>query len=84
MFSLTTQCNNNPTKIDKIHSVGVFSGWDYAIGEEKVELKLGETYLLGAHKESNGNSIRTYYLQNENEVKKMISDDKVVFLLKIK
>ncbi|KRF60649.1 hypothetical protein ASG99_26180 [Bacillus sp. Soil768D1] len=73
-----------PQKIDKIHSVGVFSGWDYAIGEDKVELKLGETYLLGAYRESNGNSIRTYNLQDENEVKKMISDDKIVFLLKIK
>ncbi|MEK4534547.1 hypothetical protein NST21_04195 [Peribacillus sp. FSL K6-1552] len=73
-----------PQKIDKIHSVDVFSGWDYAIGEDKVELKLGETYLLGAYRESNGNSIRTYNLQDENEVKKMISDDKIVFLLKIK
>ncbi|MBK5445006.1 MULTISPECIES: hypothetical protein [unclassified Peribacillus] len=73
-----------PQKIDKIHSVGVFSRWDYAIGEDKVELKLGETYLLGAYRESNGNSIRTYNLQDENEVKKMISDDKIVFLLKIK
>ncbi|MFF2291245.1 hypothetical protein [Peribacillus butanolivorans] len=73
-----------PQKIDKIHSVGVFSGWDYAIGEDKVELKLGETYLLGAYRESNGNSIRTYNLHDENEVKKMISDDKIVFLLKIK
>ncbi|KQU21867.1 hypothetical protein ASG65_21440 [Bacillus sp. Leaf13] len=73
-----------PQKIDKIHSVGVFSGWDYSIGEDKVELKLGETYLLGAYRESNGNSIRTYNLQDENEVKKMISDDKIVFLLKIK
>ncbi|MFB7642643.1 hypothetical protein [Peribacillus butanolivorans] len=73
-----------PQTIDKIHSVGVFSGWDYAIGKDKVELKLGETYLLGAYRESNGNSIRTYNLQDENEVKKMISDDKIVFLLKIK
>lgn len=73
-----------PQKIDKIHSVGVFSGWDYAIGEGKVELKLGETYLLGAYRESKGNSIRTYDLQDENEVKKMIKNDSIVFLLKIK
>lgn len=73
-----------PQKIDKIHSVGVFSGWDYAIGEGKVDLKFGETYLLGAYRESKGNSIRTYDLQDENEVKKMIKDDSIVFLLKIK
>ncbi|MFJ7994791.1 hypothetical protein ACIQY5_21970 [Peribacillus frigoritolerans] len=82
-FLYSPNATTTPQKIDKIHS-GVFSGWDYAIGEEKVELKLGKTYLLGAYRESNGNSIRTYNLQNENEVKKMISNDKVVFLLKIK
>ncbi|MFD9628272.1 hypothetical protein [Peribacillus muralis] len=74
----------SPQKIDKIHSDGVFSGWDYAIGEDKLELKLGHTYLLGAYRESTGNSIRTYDLQDENEVKKMISDDRIVCLLKIK
>ncbi|MGG4267324.1 hypothetical protein [Peribacillus simplex] len=73
-----------PQKIEKIHSVGVFSGWDYAIGEDKLELKLGKTYLLGAYRESKGNSIRTYDLQDEKEVKKMIKDDSIIFLLKIK
>ena len=74
-----------PQKLENIRSVGVFTGWDYAIEEEKeVELKVGETYLLGAYRVSKGNSIRTYDLHNENEVKKMISDDKIVFLLKIK
>ncbi|MDM5360737.1 hypothetical protein ABIE66_004793 [Peribacillus sp. B2I2] len=83
-FLYSPNTTTTPQKIDKIHSNGVFSGWDYAIGEEKVDLKLGETYLLGAYRESNGNSIRTYDLQDENEVKKMLNDDKVVFLLKIK
>jgi hypothetical protein len=83
-FLYAPNVTTTPQKIDKIHSVGVFSGWDYAIGEGKVELKLGETYLLGAYRESKGNSIRTYDLQDENEVKKMIKDDSIVFLLKIK
>ncbi|KWW21298.1 hypothetical protein AS888_17040 [Peribacillus simplex] len=73
-----------PQNIDKIHSDHVFTGWDYAVGEDKMTLKLGETYVLGAYRESDGNSIRTYNLLDENEVKKMISDDKIVFLLKMK
>ena len=80
-----TSASTPPQKLEKIRSVGVFTGWDYAIEEEKeVDLKVGETYLLGAYRVSKGNSIRTYYLQDEDEVKKMISDDKIVFLLKIK
>lgn len=72
------------TKIGKIPSINVFRGWDYAIDEEKQELKLGETYLLGAYRVSAGNSIRSYELQDEEQVKKMINDDSHVFLLKIK
>ncbi|MFJ3389184.1 hypothetical protein [Lysinibacillus sp. NPDC086135] len=74
----------NPIKIDKIQAAGSISGWDYAIGDETVKLKLNETYLLGVYRESNRNSIRTYDLQNENEVKKMINDDHLVYLLKLK
>ena len=79
-----TSASTPPQKIKNIRSVGVFTGWDYAIEGEKVKLKVGETYLLGAYRVSKGNSIRTYNLQDEDEVKKMISDDKIVFLLKIK
>ncbi len=61
-----------------------FSAWDYAIGDEKVELKLGETNLLGVYRQSPNNSIRTYDLQKEEQVEQMISEDDRVFLLKIK
>lgn len=74
----------NPIKIDKIPSDASISVWDYAIGDETVKLKLNETYLLGVYRESKGNSIRTYDLQDENEVKKMIQDDHLVYLLKLK
>lgn len=71
-------------KVGELPSVNVFRGWDSAIGEEEQELELGETYLLGAYRVSAGNSIRTYDLQDEEQVKKMINDDSHVFLLKIK
>ncbi|MGE7673515.1 hypothetical protein ACQKMV_08060 [Lysinibacillus sp. NPDC094403] len=73
-----------PQKIDKILSGGSISGWDYAIGDETVKLELNETYLLGVYRESKGVSMRTYDLQDENEVKKMIDDDHLVYLLKLK
>ncbi len=83
-FLYAPNVTSTPQNIDKIHSDHVISGWDYAVGEDKKEIKLGETYLLGAYRESNGNSMRTYNLQDDNEVKKMICDDKIVFLLKMK
>ena len=83
-FLYAPNITTTPHKIENIRSVGVFTGFDYSMEEEKVELKVGKTYLLGAYRVSKGNSIRTYNLQDENEVKKMISDDKIVFLLKIK
>ncbi|KOS64095.1 hypothetical protein AN161_04005 [Lysinibacillus sp. FJAT-14222] len=73
-----------PQKIDKIHSVGNISGWNYAIEDETVELELDETYLLGVYRESKGDSMRTYDFHDENEVKKMIDDDHLVYLLKLK
>ncbi|KOP69993.1 hypothetical protein AMS59_21990 [Lysinibacillus sp. FJAT-14745] len=73
-----------PQKIDKIQSVAGISGWDYAIGDKTVKLELNETYLLGVYRESKGDSMRTYDLQDENEVKKMIDDDHLVYLLKLK
>ncbi|MFJ7744648.1 hypothetical protein [Peribacillus sp. NPDC097295] len=83
-FLYAPNVNITPQEIENIRSVGVFTGWDYAIEEEKIALKEGKTQLLGAYRVSKGNSIRTYDLHEEHEVKKMIHDDKKVFLLKIK
>ncbi len=73
-----------PIKIDNIPSGASITGWENAIGDETVKLKLNETYLLGVYRESKGNSIRTYDLQDENAVKKMLHDDHLVYLLKLK
>ena len=74
----------DPQKTEKLLSSNVFSGWDYAMGEEKVQLEWGKTYLLGAYRVSKGSSITTYDLQDEEEVKNMIQDDRIDLLLKIK
>ncbi|MEY9973869.1 hypothetical protein ABH966_004269 [Lysinibacillus sp. RC46] len=74
-----------PQKIDKIQSTeGIVSGWYSALGDETVKLKLNETYVLAVYRESKGNSLQTYDLQDENEVKKMIDDVRLVYLLKLK
>lgn len=76
---------STPQKIDKVQSSeSSISGWYYAFEDETVKLKLNETYVLGVYRESKGNSLRTYSLQDENEVKKMITDDHLVYLLKLK
>lgn len=84
IFLYSPSAKTSMTKVGEIPSVNVFRGWDSAIGEEEQELELGETYLLGAYRVSAGDFIRTYDLQDEEEVKKMIDDDSHVFLLKIK
>lgn len=84
VFLYAPNVTTSPRKINKMHSVGMVSGWNYAIGKVKNKLKLGETYLLGVYRESHGGSIRTYNLQNNKEIKKIINEDSRVFLLKIK
>lgn len=56
----------------------------YAIGNEEVELQLGETKLLAAYRESERDSISTNDLQDEEVVNHMIEQDNMVLLLKIK
>lgn len=55
----------------------------YAISTEKVELPLGETKLLAVYRQVEGDTIRTFDLQNEAEVQNMIKEEGVVYLLKI-
>lgn len=62
----------------------VFTGSEYGIGNEEVELGLNETKILAAYRETESNSIRTVDLQDEESVKRMINQDDLVLLLKIK
>ena len=67
----------------KIDHSNAFYGWS-SIDDEKVKLEIGKTYTIGAYRVSSGHSIRTYNLQSEDEVKKMMKDDRTGFLLKVK
>lgn len=70
--------------IETLSFEGVFSNWDYAIGDGNVELQLNEPYTLAFYRQTSNNSIRSYDLANDNDIDQMINDDDVVFLLKIK
>jgi len=69
---------------DKIDDSNAFHGWESSINDENLKLEIGETYTLGAYRVSNGSSIRSYNLQIEDEVEKMMKDDRAGFLLKVK
>ncbi|MFZ3579741.1 hypothetical protein [Virgibacillus sp. DJP39] len=58
--------------------------WDYAIGKEEIKLKLGETKILAAYRETEGNSKRTLDLHDEKSVNRIIKQNKTVLLLKLK
>ena len=68
----------------KVDDSNAFHGWEASINDEKLKLEIGETYTLGAYRVSNGSSIRSYNLQSEDEVEKMMKDDRAGFLLKVK
>ena len=72
------------SQIDEISDVDSLISWDYAIGKEKVKLKLGDTKILAGYRVSNNNSIRTVDFQDEESVKRIIKKDETVILLKIK
>jgi len=72
-----------PEKIENFHSSGTFFGWEYALGDEPASLKTGETIILGAYRQSSGNSIQTYDLQSKKGLEEMVRDDRVVLVLKM-
>lgn len=60
------------------------STWDYAIGSEKVNLIDGEEKVLAVYRKGENQLRAAYNYQDHNSIKEMITDDKVVLLLKIK
>ncbi|WP_058308186.1 hypothetical protein [Gracilibacillus massiliensis] len=57
--------------------------WGYAT-EETINLEIGETKVLAGYRQATGNSIRTYGYQTEEDIERMIEEDSIVLLLKIK
>lgn len=57
--------------------------WQYGISEDEVTLEVGETKILAAYHGAD-HSTRTWDLQDTESVNKMIQQDSLVMLLKIK
>lgn len=84
VFLYGPSVRTHPEKIEKEAKSGVFRGSEYAIGNDKVELELGQTKILGIYRETEGSSMRTFDFQDEDSVNQMIQQDDEVLLLKIK
>lgn len=84
VFLYGPSASTQPSIIEKESKTEIFSSWDYAIGDEEVELELGETKILAAYRETENNSISTVDLQDEESINRMIQQDSMVLLLKVK
>lgn len=73
----------HPQIIPKVRGTGI-SSWLMAINEDELELPLGETKILAAHRNINSNLFKTLDLNNEDHLEKMINEDGILLLVKIK
>lgn len=74
----------SPHSVDqKIFLTDGISNWDYAIDTNQIGLASGEEKILAVYRQSAGN-IKAYSYQDAASIEKMIEDDAVVILLKIK
>ncbi|WP_085505335.1 hypothetical protein [Thalassobacillus devorans] len=61
------------------------SAWGYGLGDEKLELGLGETVTLGGYRQaSTKDSIKVQDFSSEASIEEMIDKDHLVLLLKMK
>ncbi|WP_085994305.1 hypothetical protein [Oceanobacillus senegalensis] len=84
VFLYGPDVRTEPSRIEKETKDDMLTSWDYAIGDEEVELALGETKILAVYRETEGNSIRTVDYQDKESLNNMIKQDDMVWLLKIR
>jgi hypothetical protein len=84
VFLYGPDVKSQPEKVEKEFNQDMLASWDYAIGEDEVELKLGEAMVLAAYRGTSGNSMRAIDFQDEESVNAIIEQGDTVLLLKIK
>ncbi|MFC5464181.1 hypothetical protein [Lederbergia graminis] len=84
LFLYGPNVRTHPTLIENEPKTDIFTAWDYAIGDEEVEIKMGETKVLAIYLESNNNFMRSLNLSDEESIKNIIKEHNTVLLLKIK
>ncbi|NCU16811.1 hypothetical protein [Pallidibacillus pasinlerensis] len=83
IFLYAPGVTTKPAPMEKFLLDDGVMGWDYTLADEKLELQLGEAYLLALVRESPDN-LEFYNIQDESEIEKMINETRGVLLLKIK
>lgn len=84
IFSYALRVSTKPHLIDNnLFIKNGISAWDFAINNKRVELEYGEEMLLAVYRQAE-KQMRTYDYKDLDSINKMISEDKTVFLLKIK
>jgi hypothetical protein len=73
-----------PERMEEEFNQDLVTAWDYAIGEDEVELQLGETKILAAYRGTTGNSMRVIDFQDEDSINYLIDHYETVLLMKIK
>lgn len=72
--NLPTISFNEDTKKNE-DKTDVFRSWSHAIGDEEVELEIGEEKTLAVYRETDSNSIQSVDFQNEDTINQMIEQD---------
>ncbi|RIW32005.1 hypothetical protein D3H55_14085 [Bacillus salacetis] len=73
-----------PEQVKTIFKQDMMTSGEYALGEDEVELNLGETKILAVYRGTSGNSMRTIDFQDEETIDYVIEHEDTVLLLKIK
>ncbi len=81
-FLFAPGVGSQPTEFDIELESGFTSTWSYAIENEAVELELEEPEILAVYRKSQ--ALKPVDLQDEESVERMIEEDEIVMLLKIK
>jgi len=84
LFLYAPSVSSSPREVSDVlnSSEGLGSAWLYAIGEEEVGLKPGETKVLAVYRQFE-ERIRTYNYHDEEDIARMINEDTAVVMLKI-
>nr|WP_106779355.1 hypothetical protein [Lysinibacillus timonensis] len=85
IFLSAPNVSKSPRIIESLYAPNTIETWEYAIGEEILDLVYDQTYILAVYRQTEGNSVRSGYdYQNELEFEEMLKENSVVCVLKIK
>lgn len=84
VFLYGPNASTQPSIIGNEFQTDVMNSWEYAIGNEEVKLKLGETKTLAVYRETKGNSMSTIDFQDEESLDRVIKQNEKVLLLKLR